>query len=71
MKERIQDKLNQHVEEILAKNAISNEECLVLFNVLQKIEKEEKEKIEAEKAEEANRKYREHMQALYGVLNDN
>lgn len=64
MKEKIQEKLNAHVEKILSKDEISNEEYLVLFNALKKIETKEKEKIEAEKAEEASRKYREHMQAL-------
>ena len=41
MKEIIKKKMDEHVEKILAKEEISNEEYFLLCSVLQKIEGEE------------------------------
>jgi hypothetical protein len=70
MKEKIQEKLTSHIEKILAKEEIGNDEYYILLGVLQRIEREEKAKVEFEKSEKTNKKYKEQMQALFEMLNE-
>lgn len=52
MKELIQNKLNEHIDKILSKNELTNEDAACLLSVLHKIEDEERrEKSEKETKE--------------------
>lgn len=64
MREKIEDKINKHIEQILSKEEITNEDALYLLNVLSKIENDEQRlKFEAE-SKERTRKMFEQMQEM-------
>jgi hypothetical protein len=68
MKERIEEKINQHIEGILAKEGITYEDYCILSCFLQKIEIEEKAKLEEEKAKENALKRSEYFRDMMKTL---
>lgn len=64
MKDLIKNKLNEHIDKILAKEELTNEDAACLLSVLHKIEDEEQRlRFEAE-SKERTKKMFEQMQEL-------
>lgn len=68
MKDKIKAKLDSHIDSILAKDTITNEDYYLLNILYQKIEADEKIAETQAKMEEEKAKSREKMQALVDGL---
>lgn len=68
MKEIIKKKMDEHVEKILAKEEISNEEYFLLCSVLQKVEGEEKLAEIKARNEEEREKSKQKQKEVYESL---